>query len=541
MAIRFHGFSKGRPDKTRLWLAAGLTVLAFLLILPVIVADFLPFTDYPQHLSAISVVHHFGQAQFDFASNFVRESLWQPGFAFYALANFLASIFPIEAAARIGIALSIILFPLSFLLFLKAFDREPAYALFALPLTYNTLLFWGFIGFHLSLGLYFLGLAALGQLLKRWSVARGMLLVLVSILILFSHPYTLILFLGSAIWLIACLRTQLKALLQHAALLAPAGLLFLIWFAEKKYPPFLNTTELHPFLHRLVRLPDSLLHGLDSRIEYPLLAILLLCGLLLKFWPSKSNRNLKEGRLSKDTPPPAPKQMPGRFAFWALPGLALFNLIFYFILPISYRGWWFLYPRHLIFFALLAVASLPARPDGLPRRLSLGVLALCGLLMPILLATQFIAFDGEARGFDEVLAKMKSNKWVNTLILKRNSEVLRGYPYLHFGAYYQARKAGHISMSFLRFGTLPYRFRPDRPRPRTPANWEWIGERLFSYPRHGKNYHYFLIRSPGHRPSKLFGAHVDRVHLKAHSHSWWLYEKKGQPGQNYPGRQGGGG
>jgi hypothetical protein len=108
-------------------------------------------------------------------------------------------------------------------------------------------------------------------------------------------------------------------------------------------------------------------------------------------------------------------------------------------------------------------------------------------------ARAFARFDGEEVGdFDAALATIPEAQRVAGLIYARGSQSVRFSPFIHYVAYYQARKGGAVMFTFADFPQSPFRFREqDRP-PRVPPRWEWLPQRV--RPRELAWYDYVLVR-----------------------------------------------
>jgi hypothetical protein len=84
----------------------------------------------------------------------------------------------------------------------------------------------------------------------------------------------------------------------------------------------------------------------------------------------------------------------------------------------------------------------------------------------------------EVGDFDHALAAIPPGQRVAGLIYSRGSRHVAFSPFIHFVAYYQARKGGAVMFTFADFPQSPFRFRDaDRP-PRVQPRWEWTPERV---------------------------------------------------------------
>src|SRR5262249_14248340 len=82
------------------------------------------------------------------------------------------------------------------------------------------------------------------------------------------------------------------------------------------------------------------------------------------------------------------------------------------------------------------------------------------------------------------------------LIFDRGSHYVAFSPFIHYVAYYQARKGGAVMFTFADFPQSPFRFLEGNRPPRVPPRWEWMPDRV--RPRELDFYDYALVRGgPG--------------------------------------------
>jgi hypothetical protein len=111
----------------------------------------------------------------------------------------------------------------------------------------------------------------------------------------------------------------------------------------------------------------------------------------------------------------------------------------------------------------------------------------------------FADFDRKEVGdFDRALAAIPRGQKVVGLIHKRRSRHVAFSPFIHFVAYYQARRGGAVMFTFADFPQSPFRFRDDDRPPRVPARWEWTPRRV--QPSQLDWYDYALVRG---RPGRI--------------------------------------
>src|SRR5262249_6033121 len=109
----------------------------------------------------------------------------------------------------------------------------------------------------------------------------------------------------------------------------------------------------------------------------------------------------------------------------------------------------------------------------------------------------FAQFDREEVGdFDQALAAIPREQRVVGLIFDRYSRYVAFAPFIHYVAYYQARKGGAVMFTFADFPQSPFTFLEQNRPPHVPPRWEWTPERV--RPRELGFYDYALVRGgPG--------------------------------------------
>jgi hypothetical protein len=167
----------------------------------------------------------------------------------------------------------------------------------------------------------------------------------------------------------------------------------------------------------------------------------------------------------------------------------------YFVLPSGYAWIWPIAQRFPLLALLLLVPVLP-KP---PRVALLGIVAALlwlGALHQQHARQAFARFEQEEVGaFDQALSTIPNGQRVMGLIYGRGSQHVKFSPFIHFVAYYQARKGGAVMFTFADFPQSPFRFREDNRPPRVMPRWEWMPQRV--RPADMRWYDYVLVRGGG--------------------------------------------
>jgi hypothetical protein len=152
--------------------------------------------------------------------------------------------------------------------------------------------------------------------------------------------------------------------------------------------------------------------------------------------------------------------------------------VLYFVAPASYDWIWPIAPRFPLLALLCLIIALP-RPGHLGGHAVVLAAALLASAHFHFAGVAFARFERDEVGdFDEAVAQLPGGQRVVGLVFARGSSHVRFSPFLHYVAYYQARKGGAVMFSFADFPQSPFRFRDaDRP-PRVPPRWEWLPHQI---------------------------------------------------------------
>ena len=138
------------------WLFGAVVVLG---AAPLLVGSYLPFLDLPQHLGLATIIHHLGDPAWDFDAYYLIDGRPLPYWGFYGPVYLLSFLFGVPLAAKVVLAVSAVLLPLSLMRLLAVFGRDPRLGVIAAPLAFNTNLYMGFTSFVVSLPLWLLAVA----------------------------------------------------------------------------------------------------------------------------------------------------------------------------------------------------------------------------------------------------------------------------------------------------------------------------------------------------------------------------------------------
>jgi hypothetical protein len=482
----------------------GLLFLAATLLSawPLVITRYLPIEDLPQHLAAIRVLHSFRDSSFGFERYFQLDLLRTQYLAYYTLGHLLAYVFELELANRLIIIACVIATPYALRYLLESLGRPAWLALFALPLTYNAHLILGFVNFLMAIPAALFGLGVCARLTAAWTWPRAFALTGIALFCFFSHvvPFAFLL-LGCSL-LSLDLRPGVFA--RRLLPLVPAGMVALLWlFASPAGQATLTAAHggkggprpvYQSAALALRDLPNWLIDVLqgdeDEQVLKGLLGLLgatLILGALGVILRVHNGARDRPPLLAADGGEASPR------AFLRLLPLAPLAALLYFITPSAYDWIWPIAQRFPLLALLFVIPVLPAPPRAAGLMLALALLALVFREQQIV-ASAFRAFERDEVGdFDAALESIPAGSRVLGLIWSRGSRQVKFAPFIHYVAYYQARKGGAVMFSFADFPQSPFRFREEDRPPRVPPRWEWLPQRV--RPNDLSWYQYVLVRA----------------------------------------------
>lgn len=464
---------------------AAFALVAFAPALPLLLPSLLPIQDLPQHLATLRVLHEFGAYahRYELALGSTQYLL------FYGVCHLVAYAVGVEWAARLVTAAGVLALPYAIRALLRAAGRDERVAFLAAPLALSPSVLVGYLNFATALPLVFWAFALL---IRERTPRREAALALLGLCVWFDHVLAFaFLALGAA-----CLALPDWRRLRW---FAPSAIAALVWILRT--PATVSTASSRPvwdpFPTVLASFPEQLLGFFHDPLGDRVLAGLAVAALLMVI----------PGGARVDRP-----RQP-RLALLAALAAAL-----YLALPVGYGWVWGIYHRYAQLAALCALLLLKPRQSRLSW-LGVAVAASCSLALGAGAARRFSAFAGEAAGFEEVLGRAQPGRKLVALIYDRGSRFVQNSPFLHFGAYYQARGGEVATFSFTDFPQSPIRYREEGRPPRLPPRWEWTPEE-FDPEAHAAYYDYVLTRGSGdpwaRRPEL-------RWPVLARSGAWTLY------------------
>ena len=475
-AARVTWMDAAHPWWTWLLLAGALANIAVLWS-----ARYLPFTDLPQHVAAISTIRHWGDPAWK-AQEYFTLALGRSQYLLYYLAGALLA-FPLGSAERANLvllSLTALALPFALRSLARAMRVDERVALFANPLFWSQSLLIGFFNYLAALPVMLWGLALAVRDAEDPRPRRTALLAVTAVAIFYLHLSAFLLFVPAALFASLIVGRKVRAVFWAA----PVALLGLVFLATSPvvHPTSVGWTEplttvFEPPGEALSNVPAALLDiWPGSKDEAVLLALLLAVVLMAWPQPREEDENWFRRRVA---------------ATWCAMAALL-----YLGFPIAIGWLWNLNERYAIAFALLFPLLLrPVR--GLRGAAPLLLVAAAGFASAGTAAEHIRGFNSEVNGFEQVLDVAAPGKRLVALIYARGSAWAKFNPYLQFAGYYRARKGGMASFSFAELPQSPLRYRPENAPPPKPPRWEWEPWR-FRNQEDGPYYDYVLVRGSVH-------------------------------------------
>jgi len=409
--------------KRRLIVAAGLFVLA---ILPVVLTEFPPSTDLPQHIAQVRLfLDTLKSSGGPYAIQW-----FGPNNLIYSLILIFWSVLPVAYVGPAVLVLIVFLWIAAIFLLAAGKGRSTEAAILASLLVFNQSFYWGFLNFMTGFPVFVLWFAlttkAPGH--RSWKLYTG--LVGTSFLLYGSHALWLA---AGGAWLVLIgllKRIKAKEFLLRLATLIPCGVVALLWYPRMSLARAASGFDVaphwSPLFDRLSSFADAAFGGIRGPVELMVFVFLYgWCG--LSVW---QNRKRLRGFIDKDM------LAAGGF-FLAIVIIApdkFMNTIFF-------GSRWF--PIALIFLLL----SLPVPSI---RRLSAKAVAL--MIASVFFLITAIAWHKygteDLSGFRESLEHIPPSSTVLGLDLLKSSEIIKGRPFLQLFAYAQVFKGCELNFSF---------------------------------------------------------------------------------------------
>ena len=481
--------------------------VAMLAWLALATAGRLPGVDVPQHVLVL-------QRMRDGPSE-VHTIRWVVPYTLeFALAlPFAAWLGPAEGI-WIVTALSIALLPVGAATLATVLRKPPLFGIFGLTAAFSTTVAWGFVAQVLSAAFFAFSTAATIHYCRGPSAGRGLLLAGTLTLTYTAHSVGWVLALLQC-WIILLVwlpRPTIRSLWPLVLGTATTLALYNAWILNKRrpwadgVPAAIYSGQEVGLAQRISELPLAFSEfGRTGGLLLPVLLLLVVFAAFVFLGYQHLLRALRRlhrlsARRSGTSAPPSLKRWLRRFG----PSMAWASAVLgYFIVPLWVGGILMVYPRLMVFAAVLTPAAVPARATRGMRWLALFAL-LPSLWLISSARAEGIAFAERTRCLEVLAAQVRQGE----ALLQLWWDVPDRYRLpveLHLSAEVAARARGSIGKDFTDYGGNPVVYRSGFDRIVVPSNLIWDGN-LYSHSEHGEEFTAWWVVAPGERiPSLLRG------------------------------------
>ncbi len=191
------GWLRNERDRADAAVLLGLVLLA---MLPLFVGRYLPFFDYPAHLSVPAALRYRADPATDVARLWQLDLRLVPNAFHYAFTWAGSFVVSLETASRLFVAVfCVAALPAAGAFALRELGRDFRLAILIVPVCWNQCLWFGFIGFCAALPMSLVVLTLLDRQLRRPTWQLGLALSGLVALLAFTHFFVLAVTLGLAL------------------------------------------------------------------------------------------------------------------------------------------------------------------------------------------------------------------------------------------------------------------------------------------------------------------------------------------------------
>ncbi|MGA2361382.1 MAG: hypothetical protein ABSG73_02885 [Candidatus Aminicenantales bacterium] len=475
------------------------TLLFVLAIIPILLTPIPPVTDLPQHIAQARL---FKETLANPDGPYIIQWL-APNNLIYVFLLVFWTVLPLGLITRAALIVIVLLWLAAIHGLGAVRSRAPATVAIVSLLIFNQSFYWGFLNFLIGFPVFILWFVLTTRDPEKTSWKLIGALAVTSFFLYESHALW---FAAGAAWLILIAlvkKASVKTALWRFAALVPCGLIAFSWYPDlsafRAMAGFDTAPHWSPLFDRLASFLDAAFGGIRGPVETIVFVFLLLWA-GLSIWQNRTR--LKDGT-DRD-----------------LLAAALFFLAIVIVSPDKYMNTIFFSSR---WFPAAMVFLLLALPAPSFRRASPKVIALAvALLFSLITAFAWRSFETrDLSGFRGSLARIQDSSRVLGLDLGKESEHIKGRPFLQLFAYAQVFKGGELNFSFAEHysGLVAYKAKRDV---RWTAGLEWHGEKV---KRTDFAFFDFVLVNGEEKDHQILGRFPELSPL-THLGKWRLYEVK---------------
>lgn len=473
--------------------------ICFTCILSVIwIPDYLPFTDYPVHLSLIQVSGIPGQAA-PVISDAYQQDWFTPYSLTYYLGRMPAALFSLETTGKILLSIYLLMTPLIFRRLLILLSKPGDLALASIPLLLNFNVSWGFLPFLLSIPLILESLVRMISFTRSTNRRNFLLTAIVLIILFFTHLFGLLI----ALALIAFILIARTMFIDHRAFrlvlpVIPVLGLVAIWrltlqFSQSDAFFLAKGFRFASLTHKFKFFPTFVFSGDPGWFAFQFFIVFLLI-LLLRALPV---RKTDGSHISMTKTVIASLSNPCWILFIGISFI-------YLICPYNWLTAVWLFNRLAFFIPLFGILLLPSS-SRMPSYAwsSLMVLLICWFSFQY--TGRFLSFSQEAARGIQAIRQLPPGQALRYIPSNPRSIHSDHEPYEHFGHYYQHHQNGCVFNPFAVLVHLPIRYTDQQMNELDgfSAGAHHVDQQLTTDLMYEQN-QYFLIRlSPWDSPDRV--------------------------------------
>lgn len=476
----------------------GFPVAALLTVLPILLVQFPPMVDLPQHIAAIASIDSMLRQSYPFAELF--ELKWiTPYWAGYLLVWLFSLGFGYVWASKIVVALAILAYIYACRSLRQYLRLAPTLDWLLLPVPFGFAYYWGFMNFLIALPLGVITIRFYLQYLK--GNCHWIWIILLLNLLFFAHLLVTFFIIGVC-GLFTLRRDQhWKNFLREVLPLTSIIPVFIAWFLINLAPSSRGAGPWEMGLHRITQLIPNI-------FSLPVNWTNIVVGAGLMSVPF-----LLGGRLNKTI---------------AGIGPFIFYVLFMLLAPNYLLGNFFTYNRFnslgLILYLMCFTFETEKSHERFPKLQPVlaAVVPIVACLMVLGIAVNHRGYNTEAKAFDDIVKEMQPEKRALSLIANRNSAFVSTPVYLHYPLWYQAMKNGLVDFNFAYWPGLNFTYKADT-RPIAGDSFVWHPEAFDWTHYNADEYDYFVVKADPEFTNAVMGRYADRLILVAKVEDWWLF------------------
>jgi hypothetical protein len=499
------GTSVARALRADRRLAIAFAVLACGALAPLFVTPVLPFPDLPSNVAGASLLIRTALRQPEATAFYRVDWLPFPYWTSYLLLGIASLVVGPFVAAKLLVAVVVLLLPLALLRLALALGRDPRLCLWGFLPAWDHNLFAGWQAY--GLGMAF-GIIVLAKIIEAADDPRAAVRVIPwSVLLALTHAMAVLFVAVAAALLLAASPTRRRV--QSLAIGLSGGALALLpWVLARVLASgdesawHFDTASASEKVAGLFAFSLDNLRGAFGEVTAALAFTLLLLGPIAFVCD----------RRTELAPPEDRRRLSG--ALLALAALALYAL-----LPMAIYGpfnHWYTYPRY----ASVLLALLPFVPPV--RRLAVRwfVPAVAvALACNVATVRAFAGFGARVRPFVQMVDAVPAGARLLPLELVDQDAAVKPPPLAHLHSYISAK--GLYDPHMFDTAATPIRYREGLTIPRI----SWLGPRGFTLGRYAPHYDYILVQGLAADPLAAAPAEAGyHVRLVREAGIWRLYE-----------------